>query len=86
MFSFKKDDKVNVPKAKASEIIGNSVDSIMSMFTETLSKLDKEESKAVAALEQTEEQIKELQEEKTNLELVKSRISSMADKIRNILE
>lgn len=69
-----------------SEVINDSVDSIVKMFTDTISKLDREESKATVAIEQTEQEIQALQEEKANLETVRSRITAMADKIKSLVE
>lgn len=70
----------------ASEVINDSVDSIVKIFTETINKLDREESKAVVAIEQTEQEIQALQVEKANLVAVKNRITAMADKIRSLVE
>lgn len=70
----------------ASEVINDSVDSIVKMFTDTISKLDREESKAIVAIEQTEQEIQTLQEEKASLVAVRSRITAMADKIRSLVE
>lgn len=70
----------------ASEVINDSVDSIVNIFTETINKLDREESKAVVAIEQTEQEIQALQEEKASLVAVKNRITAMADKIRSLVE
>lgn len=69
-----------------SEVINDSVDSIIKMFTETINKLDREESKAVVAIECTEQEIQALQVEKANLVTVKNRITAMADKIRSLVE
>lgn len=69
-----------------SEVINDSVDSIVKMFTDTISKLDREESKATVAIEQTEQEIQALQEEKASLETVRSRITAMADKIKSLVE
>ena len=69
-----------------SEIINDSVDSIVKVFTDTISKLDREESKATVAIEQTEQEIQALQEEKASLVAVKNRITAMADKIRSLVE
>lgn len=69
-----------------SEVINDSVDSIVKMFTDTISRLEREESKAVVAIEQTEQKIQTLQAEKASLETVKSRITAMADKIRSLVE
>lgn len=69
-----------------SEVINNSVDSIVKMFTDTISKLDREESKATVAIEQTEYEIQTLQEEKANLVAVRSRITAMTDKIKSLVE
>lgn len=69
-----------------SEVINDSVDSIVKMFTDTISKLDREESKATVAIEQTEQEIQALQEEKASLVAVRSRITAMADKIKNLVE
>lgn len=70
----------------ASEVINDSVDSIVKMFTDTISRLDKEESKATVAIEQTEQEIQALQEEKASLVAVKNRITAIADKIKSILK
>lgn len=70
----------------ASEVISDSVDSIVKMFTDTISKLDKEESKATVAIEQTEQEIQTLQVEKANLVAVRNRITAMADKIKSLVE
>lgn len=69
-----------------SEVINDSVDSIVKMFTDTISRLEREESKAVVAIEQTEQEIQTLQAEKANLETVRSRITAMADKIKSLVE
>lgn len=69
-----------------SEVINDSVDSIVKMFTDTISKLDREESKATVAIEQTEQEIQTLQVEKASLVTVKNRITAMADKIRSLVE
>lgn len=69
-----------------SEVINDSVDSIVKMFTDTISKLDREESKATVAIELTEQEIQALQEEKASLVAVKNRITAMADKIKNLIE
>lgn len=70
----------------ASEVISDSVDSIVKMFTDTISKLDKEESKATVTIEQTEQEIQTLQEEKASLVAVRNRITAMADKIKSLVE
>lgn len=70
----------------SSASLNKEVDSAMSAFKSTITKLELTVERAEASKAEKEEEIKKLQNECTNLDGVRSRATSLASKLKSLFE